>query len=100
MEWHLMRPEWLWALLPALLLAALLWRARGRSGSWSDIISPELLPLLVGDKAAPRGINLLPLLLLGWLIAVVAASGPSLQKIPQPMHQKQDALVLVLDLTQ
>ena len=99
MEWHLMRPEWLWALLPALLLVALLWRARGRSGSWSDIISPELLPLLVGDKAAPRGINLLPLLLLGWLLAVLAASGPSLQKIPQPIHQKQDALVLVLDLS-
>ena len=99
MEFHLMRPEWLWALLPTLLLIALLWRARGRSGSWSDIIAPELLPLLVGGKAAPRGVNLLPLLLVGWMTAILAASGPSLQKIPQPIHQKQDALVLVLDLS-
>ena len=98
-EWHLMRPEWLWCLLPALLLSLLLWHQRGRSGSWSDVIDPELLPLLVGGKSTSRGRNLLPLLLLGWLIAVLAASGPSFQKIPQPVHQKQDALVLVLDLS-
>jgi Ca-activated chloride channel family protein len=34
-----------------------------------------------------------------WIVAALAASGPSWQKIPQPVHQKQDALVLVLDLS-
>jgi Ca-activated chloride channel family protein len=99
MEIHLMRPEWLWSLVPALWLMALLWRRRGRSGSWSDVIAPELLPYLVGDNAGPRSINLLPLVLLGWVLAALAASGPSWEKIPQPIHQKQDALVLVLDLS-
>ena len=99
MEWHLMRPEWLWGLLPVLILSILLWRQRGRSASWSDVIDAELLPLLVGGKAAPRSTNLLPLVLLGWVLAIVAASGPSINRIAQPVLQKQDALVIILDLS-
>ena len=99
MQLHLMRPEWLWALAPALLLTILLWRQRGRSGSWNDVIAPELLPFLVGDKAGARSVNLLPLILAAWVLAALAAGGPSWEKIPQPIHQKQDALVLVLDLS-
>ena len=94
-----MRPEWLWSLVPAGLLVVLLWRRRGRSGSWNQVIAPELLPFLVSPDAASRGPNLLPLILLGWILAAVAASGPSWQKLPLPVHQKQDALVLVLDLS-
>ncbi len=96
---HWMRPEWLWSLLPAAVLALLLWRLRGRSGSWSQVIAPELLPFLVGRDTASRGPNLLPFILFGWLLAALAAAGPSWQKLPQPVHQKQDALVLVLDLS-
>ena len=98
-DWHLMRPEWLWALAPALLLTLMLWRLRGRGGSWSEVIDPQLLPLLLGGSTSSRRRNLLPLLLGAWVLAILAASGPSFQKIPQPVHQKQDALVLVLDLS-
>ncbi len=98
-ELHLMRPEWLWSLVPALLLMLLLWRARGRRGGWSDVIAPELLAHLVGERTGPRSTNLLPLIFIGWILAALAASGPSWQKIPQPIHQKQDALVLALDLS-
>ena len=98
-QFHLMRPEWLWALLPALILALLLWRARNRSGGWSEVIAPELLPFLVGKTVAAPGPNLLPFILLAWVLAAIGASGPSWEKIPQPIHQKQDAMVLVLDLS-
>lgn len=98
-ELHLMRPEWLWSLVPAIILILLLWRQRGRRGGWSDVIAPELLEHLVGERAGSRSINLLPLIFVGWVLAALAASGPSWQKIPQPIHQKQDALVLALDLS-
>ncbi len=95
-----MRPEWLWALLPAVILALLLWRARGQSGNWRSVIAPELLPYLLGQEAGgSRGQWLLPTLLLAWCLAAVAAAGPSWRQIAQPIHQKQDALVLVLDLS-
>ena len=75
MELHLMRPEWLWSLVPAVLLTILLWRHRGRLGSWNQVIAPELLPFLVSPQAGSRGPNVLPLILLGWVLAAVAASG-------------------------
>ncbi|MCX2974337.1 VWA domain-containing protein [Halieaceae bacterium IMCC8485] len=94
-----MRPEWLWALMPAIVLAGLLWRLRYRSGSWSSVIAPDLLPYLIGDSSGPRKRNFTPALLLIWALAALGAAGPSFKKIPQPVHQKQDALVLVLDLS-
>lgn len=99
MEFHLMRPEWMWSLVPASILLALLWRQRGRSGSWDTVIAPELLKHLVSGKAGARSVNYLPLIFCAWVLAALAASGPSWQKIPQPVHQKQDALVLLLDLS-
>jgi len=88
---HLMRPEWLWSLVPALILMLLLWRQRSRNGGWSNVIAPELLSHLVGERAGPRSTNFLPLIFVGWVVASLAASGPSWKKIPQPIHQKQDA---------
>lgn len=99
MTFHLLRPEWLWAMVPALLLWAGLWRCRHHSGSWRSVIAPELLPYLLGEKAQARRYNLTPALLLCWALAVLAAAGPSFHKIPQPVHQHQDALVMVLDLS-
>ena len=57
---HLMRPEWLWTLIPALVLSLLLWRIRSRSGGWSDVIAPDLLPFLIGKSAGKKAPNLLP----------------------------------------
>jgi Ca-activated chloride channel family protein len=99
MSLHIMRPEWLWAVAPALLLALALWQQRRRSGNWNNVISPALLPHLLGDSGEFRRRNLAPWLLGLWILAALAASGPSWQKIPQPVLQKQDALVLVLDLS-
>jgi len=98
-QFHLMRPEWLWLLVPTALLALLLWRQHSRSGSWSDVIAPQLLPYLLGEQSGSKRTNLLPAIVATWFIAVIAAAGPSWERIPQPIHQKQDALVLVLDLS-
>ena len=98
-QFHLMRPEWLWLLVPTALLTLLLWRQHSRSGSWSDVIAPQLLPYLLGEQSGSKRTNLLPVIVAAWVIAVMAAAGPSWERIPQPIHQKQDALVLVLDLS-
>ncbi|MAT93184.1 MAG: hypothetical protein CME59_11350 [Halioglobus sp.] len=94
-----MRPEWLWCLLPAALLLLLLWRQRRGGGSWQSVIAPQLLQHLVSASASGRTRNLLPGVACAWIIASLAASGPSWEKIPQPVHQAQDALVLLLDLS-
>ncbi len=98
-ELHLMRPEWLWLALPAIVLAYALWRRQARRGNWRSVIAADLLPYLVGENAGETRHNLVPALLLGWLLACLAAAGPSFTKIPQPVHQKQDAMVLLYDLS-
>ncbi|MFK7974547.1 MAG: VWA domain-containing protein [Halioglobus sp.] len=99
MEFHFMRPEWLWLILPAVLIALALWYQRDRAGSWQSVIAPHLLEHLVGDQTLQRTFNVLPIIIAAWVLAAVAASGPSWQKLPQPVHQKQDALVILLDLS-
>lgn len=98
-DFHFLRPEWLWALLPVALLLGLLWR-RSRTGSgWSQVISAELLPHLMEQRLSRQ--QRLPLLALAtaWLTATLALAGPSWEKIPQPVQRKQDALVILLDLS-
>lgn len=51
---------------------------------------------------APRGKqSKLPvtLMLIGWLLATVALAGPVWHKLPEPVHQRQNALVVIMDLT-
>ncbi len=96
---HLMRPEWLWALLPAALLALLLWRMQQRSGSWQAVIDPDLLRHLVSEESSHGRRRAWLGILIAWVIAVIALCGPSMQKLPQPVHQRQDALVIILDLS-
>ena len=72
MEWHLMRPEWLWCLLPAALLALLLWRQGRQRGNWASVITPELLRHLVGDSASGSpSRNYLPLVLFAWCLVLL-----------------------------
>ncbi len=99
-NFHLIRPEWLWAALPVLPAGWLLWK-RMRSGkAWSSVISQELLPHLLGDSQQ-RKVSHWPLwaLLLSWLVAVLALAGPSWERLPQPVERKEDALVVLFDLS-
>jgi len=98
-QFHLLRPEWLWALLPAVLLVIYFWRRANSASSWQHTISAELLPHLL-DKAITKQ-SRLPWLALGmaWVLTIVALSGPTWNKIPQPVHKKESALVVVLDLS-
>jgi len=98
-NFHFLRPYWLLLLLPSLLLGLLLWRQQGQEASWSRIVAPELLEHLISRETLRRGRSGLPALLAAWIIATIATAGPSWQQLPQPVLQKQDALVLVLDLS-
>lgn len=98
-NFHFLRPYWLLLLLPSFILGLLLWQRQGQEASWSKIVAPELLEHLISRDTLRRGRSGLPALLAAWIVATIAAAGPSWQQLPQPVLQKQDALVLVLDLS-
>ena len=102
-HFQLLRPWWLLAAVPALLVAFLLHRYRSQSASWSRVISPQLLPWLLDVNAAQAKhgrhgkLHLTAFVL--WLITAFALSGPSWKDIPSPIQKSQHALVILFDLS-
>ncbi|MFK5893764.1 MAG: VWA domain-containing protein [Pseudomonadota bacterium] len=99
-NFHFIRPLWFYALLPVILLFFRLFYNKQKTANWSKICDPELLDyfLVQNGKAASRYPVIL--LLLAWIIAVFSLAGPSWQKVNSPIYSNQDALVIILDLSQ
>lgn len=97
-QFHLIRPLWLWGLIPCTLLLVFWWR-RQRQHNWQKSIDADLLEHLISDARGSSSKPLIFSMALAWLLAVLALSGPAWDKLPQPVHKKEDALVVVLDLS-
>jgi Ca-activated chloride channel family protein len=95
---HFLRPLALLGLIPALLIVALAQWHKRSAGNWETVINPELLPFLMqgDDKKKQRGIYWV---LCAWIIACLSLAGPTWQQLPQPVHKKDAALILILDLS-
>ncbi|GAB60145.1 VWA domain-containing protein [Rheinheimera nanhaiensis] len=99
-EFHFLRPWWLLALVPVVLLLALLYLHRKAHSPWHQLIASHLQPVLLGARLLRKKQPLaLPLLALCWLLTTLALAGPSWQKLPQPAFALKKATVLVLDMS-
>jgi Ca-activated chloride channel family protein len=94
-ELQLLRPYWLFGLLPVLLIWWLLWRRQDSFARWQRVMDPHLLPhLIVGDDNNKR-LRPVHLLLVIWLLTVVALAGPSWRMQSSPFAE-QSSLMVVL----
>lgn len=94
---HFLRPLAL-LLLPLVPLCYWFLRRLGVADGWRTLLAPHLyqrLQTLTSAQASGQRL-LLPLLL---LVGILAAAGPSWQKLPQPAFQLKRATVLVLDMS-
>lgn len=97
---HFLRPYWLLACLPLLLLLWALWHRRLSSLAWRSVCDPDLLPyLLTGGDTASRRWPILAVGLAG-LLGILALAGPVWEQREQPVFREQSALVIALDLSQ
>lgn len=98
-NFHFLRPLWLLALIPALLFFVAMWRVNSVVTAWDKAIDKSLLPYLLDrSKNAAQRTPLL-LLLAAWSLSVLAMAGPVWEQLPQPVQKREDALVIVLDLS-
>jgi len=98
-QFHFLRPYWFFALAPAILLFAIMKTRQGKGSNWEKTIDPLLLPHLIDDSSVKVNKNPLFLILLAWCVAIVSLAGPVWEKTPQPVHEREDALVIIFDLT-
>jgi len=98
-NFHFLRPEWFYAVIPAILLIIILRLRQGRGSSWEQTIDASLLPYLIDDVTAKPVKTLIYFILFAWILAILALAGPVWEKTPQPMHEREDALVILFDLT-
>ncbi len=96
---HFIRPVWLLAVLPALLLGWLWARRQSRGSHWETSIEPALLQVLLEPRRATRSRRLPWLAALALTAGAVGLAGPSWERLPQPVEQKSDALVILFDLS-
>lgn len=98
-NFHFLRPLWLLALIPVLLFFVAMWRVNSVVTAWDKAIDKALLPFLLDRSKNASQRTPLILLFVAWLLSILALAGPVWEQLPQPVQKREDALVIVLDLS-
>lgn len=98
-DFHFIRPYWLFALLPAFFLLAVMLKNRLKQGRWAEVCDAELLPFILQERETLQ--NRWPLLagFAAAFLAIFALAGPTWERLPTPIFRDDSALVIVLDLS-
>ena len=98
-DFHWLRPLWLVAIAPALILFMFLLRRKANGNRWLGVIDNELLDALLDTTPEKKQQWPLHALLCAWIFSAIALAGPSFEKTEQPILKSADALVVLLDLS-
>ncbi|MEX0962565.1 MAG: VWA domain-containing protein [Pseudohongiellaceae bacterium] len=98
-NFHFLRPLWLLALIPMLLFFVAMWRVNSVVTAWDKAIDKTLLPFLLDRSKNASQRTPLVLLFCAWTLSILALAGPVWEQLPQPVQKREDALVIVLDLS-
>ena len=101
LEFHFLRVEWLW-LLP--LWGVILWflpKIQSSQIDWAQWISPPLQRVLIVSSqiSQHRKKQLQVGFALIWVLSTLALAGPAWERLPQPLLVRDQARVILLDLS-
>ena len=98
-EFHFIRPYWLLAIIPCIVIVVLMLRNKLSQGNWSAVCDAELLPYLLQEKAAGQSRWPLSAGAIAAFLVIIALAGPTWQRVPSPVFRNESALVIALDLS-
>ncbi len=98
-EFHFIRPYWLLAMIPFVVIVILLLKTKLSRGNWASVCDPELLPYLLEDKATTQSRWPLTTGTITTLLLIIALTGPTWQHLPSPVFRNDSALVIALSLS-
>ncbi|MDJ0958166.1 MAG: VWA domain-containing protein [Arenicellales bacterium] len=96
---HFLRPGWLLAFIPLVLLLIWLQRNTRVKGAWQAICDPHLIPYVLEGGAKVRRTRNTIVMGIAGALAILALAGPAWQRLPQPVFEQHSALVVMLDLS-
>lgn len=98
-EFHFIRPYWLLAFIPQLIILGLMLRNKLSQGNWSAVCDAALLPYLLQDKPVNQSRGMLTAGAVAATLAIIALAGPTWERLPSPVFRNDSALVIALDLS-
>lgn len=99
-EFHFLRPELLWLLVPAILVLIIGLFHSVRKTKWQNHIAPHLRPFVI-NKGSEGKIRIIRIIS-GFIIslAILGLAGPTWKKIEIPGKILETAVVILLDMSQ
>ena len=98
-QFHFLRPYWLLAIVPLIVVIWLMVKKKLGAQSWERVCDEVLLPyILIGSSVRKRR-SAVVLTAVGGLLVILALAGPVWQKLPQPVFSRSNALVIAFDLS-
>jgi len=97
-NFHFLRPEWLWALIPICLLGILLFKKAGNEDKWKKDIPQHLAQyLVIKGKENAKLPRILMIVMI--LFVVFAVAGPTWKEIDIGEVKSKSSLIIALDLS-
>lgn len=100
LEFHLLRPWWLLALMPWAYCVSVMLAAQKGQNNWSKLVDAHLLKHLLTTSARKSHQLILTTVALFGLLIIVILCGVSFKQIKVASYQKEDPIVLAVDLSE
>jgi Ca-activated chloride channel family protein len=98
-SFHFIRPHWLWAIIPLLMMVTLIRYVHKQQSGWQSVLASHLYQHLITTAGIKKVRP--PLFLLGfcWVLATLALAGPTWERLPQPVYQLNTGKVVLIDMS-
>ena len=99
-DFHFIRPEFLFALIPLLIFLALQIRQSRLSGKWSQVVAPQLREFVIKQNDSHASTSLTKGIF-GLCVAliIIAAAGPTWEKQASQIYNSRSGIIVALDLS-
>ena len=98
-EFHFIRPYWLLAIIPYVVIVVLMLRNKLSLSNWSAVCDAELLPYLLQEKAVNQSRWPFTTGAIAAVLVIISLAGPTWQRLPSPVFRNESALAIALDLS-
>ena len=98
-DFHFLRPQWLWAIVPLIVLVWLVRHLHQQQSGWQSVLAGHLYQHLITTQGSSKSKPPLSLLALAWIISCLALAGPTWERLPQPVYQLNTGKVVLIDMS-